>query len=248
MTAIYGFASKKDKLAFLFSDDLAKGLFDDGTEFQSRIDKIHYIGRRFSVAMIGNEVTLDAIEGIKILNDPDNLTNCEKVDSIDSLINQIKQGTNLKCLQLKNKNLIRDYIINQSTMLVILDCNNYELFKIDFGKGIPPENLFKPEISPLAESKLHLFALAKIASGEDSIDIDLKDFIKDPKKFMNERIKQDSETIKKKAINKDGIKVEMGKLGTHIIVKEDRAKYYSRYQSIKDFMPSRTSGVIGKKE
>ena len=71
MTAIYGFASKKDKLAFLFSDDLAKGLFDDGTEFQSRIDKIHYIGRRFSVAMIGNEVTLDAIEGIKILNDPD---------------------------------------------------------------------------------------------------------------------------------------------------------------------------------
>jgi len=246
MTAIYGFASKKDKLAFLFSDDLAKGLFDDGTEFQSRIDKIHYIGRRFSVAMIGNEVTLDAIEGIKILNDPDNLTDCEKVDSIESLINQVKDGTNLKCCQLENKKLIRDYMRNQSTILVILDCSKYELFKIDFGKGIPPKNLFKPGIFPLAESKLHLFALAERALGEDSIDID--DFIKDPKKFMNERIKQDSETIKEKAINKDGIKVEMGKLGTHIIVKKDRAEYYSRYQNIKDFMPSRTSGVIGKKE
>jgi len=251
MTAIYGFTSKEKEIAFLFSDNLTQGIFYDESgkqkRFERRLDKIHIIGNRFAIAIIGNEITLDAIEGLKILNDPNNFTKSkDRVTSLDDLVNKIKDGTRLIC---KSQNKVRDYTKNQPTKIVILDCTEYELYEVDFGEDIPPNKLLKPTITNLPPDKLHFFALAAQAAKYEKNppylcinDDDINSFEK-IEKLMDEIFDFHRNIIKDKKIKQNGITVSIGERGIYVLVKDDEIKYYSYYKTLNDFILTRTTGI-----
>jgi len=236
MTAIYAFASKSNKLAFIASDNI---------EIKSRkkVDKVFLLEGHFYVGVLGPDVAVEAIDAMKKFEDYPNFT---PLDSAQTIMEKIGEYTKVLCnyhyrKHLEdskfNKTTQRDWdeILKNDLKIVVLDFLKYDLYKADFGYPFPPEKLLdKPEIKKLTDGILHLFGFAKDVAKSSQENIDIRSIKDDPYSFVQERINQDKLRVQ-----------QIGDLGASIIVKEGKSEFLSCFSDPLEYIEETCSRITG---
>lgn len=215
MTALYGFASKNDKLAFMGADNI---------EYFSgrKVEKILFIEERYAIGIYGQDTPKHVIEAIKVLSGAINIPNHESIQSLLQTISRTLFRLS-QCLYPYYKSAVEkgsipeehwDILQKESLSLAILDCLNYELYKVELGSFFPPK-LSSPQLQELLSDRLHLFALA--ASGKEAIECLSANARRNPIQLLRDRIHHDKSRFQNK----------VGDLGSHIMVTKDHTITYS---------------------
>jgi len=215
MTALYAYASPESQKAIMAADDR------EGNA-GGKAEKIHMIGDRFAVGVLGGGAPLNAIYALQHRYKNGVL----RLSSVQDLAQEILDITRMnseelfpELQRLVSERLLRiecfKNVLKSASQLVILDCENISLHLVDLGFPFPPGDLLDiPDIKGLPCGVMH--CLGRIEGYNESVG-------NDPLQAVRERLDADREKY-------SGI----GDLGSVVEVEGGEVSFHSVYKDIKE--------------
>lgn len=224
MTAIYAYASKKNKFAVLAADNMESisGTF---------VDKIYFLENRYAVGICGLETIIFPISAIDVMS---GYSNYVKHSDVYSLAHEIANLAEFYCENTQDEYLRkpdnRKKAENNPVELIILDYEILKLYSVNIGVLYPSENIEKePIINQLDFDEMHLFALAVDANNnKKSLLVDEVSIMKSPKEYFENKI----------SIDKNTLSGAIGDLGSIFISKNKLYENHSCFPSSTSFLSS----------
>jgi len=215
MTALYAYASPESQKAIMAADDY------EGNA-GGRAEKIHMIGDRFAVGVLGGGAPLNAIYalqhshksgGLGISSVPDLAKKILDITRMNSeeLFPELQRLASEKLLKIEcYKNILK-----YASQLVILGCEDVSLHLVDIGFPFPPDDLLdSPVIKELEAGVMH--CLGRIGGYNGSVG-------DDPLQAVRERLSADREKY-------SGI----GDLGSVVEVEGGEVVFHSVYKDVEE--------------
>jgi len=230
MTAIYSYASPNDEIGFVGADNI-------NLENSQKVDKITLVGGRYAIGTYGKGVVTQALDTIASFEMFENVTSPH---TLEEILAEAWKITRILCEQhyntwedRKKNNEIKEIewveFLNSSTTLVILDCQEFELYEVKQPYLFPPDKIqMTTEISKMATNILHLSSFASIAARRDHEKVTFNNR-KEILSFLEDRILKDQKVVDK-----------IGDLGAVIIAHRDGVTCRTSFTGAIDYI----SGII----